>query len=104
MCGSNLRYQPLFPYERFEKDSQVKVKGGPKSILVLWLREDSFRGEPLARFTSLIEFLHIDSDKGNNIKIIGPNSSDILHDMFVETRKCQDVFCDKWPKLTNVAF
>jgi hypothetical protein len=101
------------PYEWFEKTSQDGQL--ERKVLILWLREDSFREEPLTKFSSLIEFLNQRRFSDNNIKIVGPFSSDILHDMAREAaRKFHDVTSDdhennksqwcNWPELKNVTF
>ena len=105
------------PYEWFEKtqNSQHEGKVATKRILIIWLREDSFREEPLTKFSSLFKFLNQHSFNENNIKIIGPYSSDMLHDMVRETaRKFHGIMCDdnenkkskwcNWPELENVTF
>ncbi|HUB65140.1 MAG TPA: hypothetical protein VL996_12000 [Methylocella sp.] len=106
------------PYEWFEKtsqDGQPEGKDATKRVLILWLREDFFREEPLTRFSSLFNFINNGNFNENNIRIIGPFSSDILHDMAREApRKLHGVACDEnknnssrscnWFELKNVIF
>jgi hypothetical protein len=106
----------LVPYERFEEIVQRGQDGGaPNSIIVLWLREDALRGEPLASLTALMDFLRQDGFDGSYIRIVGPFSSDILNNMVVEARKeapkVDNGVCDdngnkksRWPKLEYVKF
>jgi len=81
--------ETVIPYEWFDEASQ-QFQADKKRILVLWLNEDVFRGEPLRKLSGLKRFLFAD-DKSNvavkNLKLIGPYSSKMLRDMVDETRK-----------------
>ncbi len=113
----------IVPYERFEKVQQRRVpyqgQNLPRqSILVLWLKEEVLKGVPLQKLSGLIRFLRGQGDKiqdGQNIKILGPYSSDMLRDMVKEAGESIDVFSldekcrqkweqDNWPDLKNVQF
>jgi hypothetical protein len=97
-------------YERFEK--------GNASVLVLWLAEDALKGRPLQKVSDLIKFLNGHGQTINeqqNIKIVGPYSSDTLRDMVNEAggstaclsgteERVKDWKLDSWPSLRHVQF
>jgi hypothetical protein len=82
--------EPFVPFEWFENASQQESPQ-KKSVLVLWLREDDLKGHPLQKISELKAFLKVQCQ---NFKIIGPWSSDILHDMVSETRMFRNVSCN----------
>ncbi|MGB6175809.1 MAG: hypothetical protein WBF43_05610, partial [Methylocella sp.] len=106
------------PYEWFQKASQRSIPHGSqsapqKSILVLWLREEDLKEVPLRKISALKASLKVQEDQ--NIKIIGPFSSDILYDMANEARPWIDIAPqraeiektskrDNRPDLKNVQF
>ena len=113
----------VVPYERFEKVQQRRVpyqgQNLPRqSILVLWLKEEVLKGVPLKKLSGLMRFLRGQGDKtkeDQNIKILGPYSSDMLREMVNEAGESIDVFShdekcrqkwkqDNWPDLKNVQF
>jgi hypothetical protein len=55
--------ETVIPYEWFDEASQ-QFQADKKRILVLWLNEDVFRGEPLRKLSGLKRFLFAD-DKSN---------------------------------------
>ena len=57
----------IVPYERFSRSGQDE---GPKRIIVLWLTEDALTSEPLAWFSSLINFLHLGSYKVTILRLL----------------------------------
>ncbi len=76
-------------YEWFEEVSQ-RFQADKKHILVLWLNEEAFRGEPLRKLSGLKRFLYADSSTNgsdSSFKLIGPYSSNMLREMVDETRK-----------------
>ena len=71
-------------------------EGKSQSVLVLWLKEEALKDQPLQKLSSLIEFIHGEhSRKEHDIhtKIIGPHSSDTLKDM---VREARDPDVSKW--------
>ena len=78
--------------------------GKSQSVLVLWLKEEALKDQPLQMLSSLIEFIHGEhSRKEHDIhtKIIGPHSSDTLKDM---VREARDPDVSKWAELRDVQF
>jgi hypothetical protein len=64
--------------------------GKEKQILVLWLNERDFGGEPLRKLSGLKRFLYanaLSQPEGSSFKLIGPSSSALLEDMVKERRK-----------------
>ena len=105
------------PYERFQRASQRSIPHGSqsapqKNILVLWLEEEVLKDHPLQTISELKAFLKVQNDR---IKIIGPYTSDLLHDMVKEARPWIDIAPqgaeiektskrDNRPDLKNVQF
>jgi hypothetical protein len=101
---------PSVPYEWFDEASQSHP---PRSILVLWLEEESLKNDPLEKISKLKTFLRLQNDQ--KLKIIGPYTLDILRDMVKEACQFIDVLpqgkeCgtssnqDNRPDLKNVQF
>ena len=64
------------PYEWFDGSNRTK------SILVMWLEEESLKHHPFKNISEVKSFLHLQEDQ--NLKIIGPYTSGILRDMVNE--------------------
>ena len=87
---------PLVPYEWFQSRSLANEnldRNVQKDILVLWLNEADLKGHPLERLSSLIHLIRGQRgvkrcvpEDGKNFRIVGPFSSDLLHDMVNEAQ------------------
>lgn len=78
---------PSVPYEWFDEAPRqsfppMSQTPQPKSILLLWLEEESLKNRPLQKIYELKTFLNVQGNQ--KLKIIGPYTSDILHDMVLE--------------------
>jgi hypothetical protein len=84
--GSERQTTPI-SYEWFEEVSH-RYPENKKLVLVLWLNEDVFRGEPFQKLTGLERFLYGGERAGtaSSFKLLGPYSSNLLRDMVNETR------------------
>jgi hypothetical protein len=86
------RFKRLPDYERFKRPPdppEAKDNDLVDSVLVLWLKEDVLMHKPLTALNSLVGILHrdqnaVDRDQNPAPKIIGPSSSDMLHEMVGE--------------------
>ncbi len=102
------------PYEWFQPRSltdEYNNQSVRQKVLVLWLEEEALKDHPLINLSWLIQFIN-----GHNcgiedrkyIKIIGPYSSDMLHDIIKEARDYVDSSChdeqNKWPQLKYAQF
>ncbi|QBR72208.1 hypothetical protein CU048_14050 [Beijerinckiaceae bacterium] len=76
--------QSFVPFEWFEMPQHnLSVnRSSSRSILLLWLKEESLKKRPLQKVHELKTFLHMREDQ--RLKIIGPYSSDILQGMVRE--------------------
>ncbi len=74
--GSQITLLNIIPFEWLVSIDQSK------SVLLLWLNEDSFQGQPLTKLEDLKN-----SIKVNNFKIIGPATSTVLLDMIKENKE-----------------
>jgi hypothetical protein len=101
---------PVVPYEWFQPRGlayENSTQNGPQDILVLWLNEADLKGQPLSRLSSLIRKIRgyrgevCAPEDGKNIRIIGPFSSDFLHDMVNEAQSFVSPCINNdspWPK------
>ena len=73
----------ILPYEWLEKNSDQ----GQDKVLLLWLNDDSFQPQPLARLKCLIRYLE-SADPGQKLsfKVIGPAGSSNLFNMINELK------------------
>jgi hypothetical protein len=90
---------PAHDQEEAERDQKCIIAyewfsqlgwGKEKQILVLWLNEHDFGGEPLRKLSGLKRFLYanaLSQPEGSSFKLIGPSSSALLEDMVKERRK-----------------
>ncbi len=82
------RQETIIPYEWFGEGSQP-LQDDKKDVLVLWLNEEVFKGEPFRKLSELKQFLYAaaQTDQADGgFKLIGPYSSNLLRDMVAETR------------------
>jgi hypothetical protein len=113
--GSERQTTPI-SYEWFEEVSH-RFRESKKFVLVLWLNEEVFRGEPFLKLAGLERFLYGNERRGaaGSFKLLGPYSSNMLHDMVNETRKFtyappydkafgQLSGRDAWPDLDDAQF
>jgi hypothetical protein len=113
--GSERQTTPI-PYEWFEEVSH-RFPENKKLVLVLWLNEELFRGEPFRKLSGLERFLYGDERPGadGRFKLLGPYSSNMLRDMVSETLQFayappyEKAFGklggrDTWPDLTDAQF
>src|SRR5262249_39581423 len=80
--------ETVIPYEWVGELSQ-RSQEAEKLVLVVWLNEQDFRGEPFRKLSELEQFLHSDERRTGadaSFKLIGPYSSAVLRDMVAETR------------------
>ncbi|WGJ14839.1 hypothetical protein QEV83_00505 [Methylocapsa sp. D3K7] len=101
---------PVVPYEWFQPRGFADPT---QDILVMWLNEADLQGQPLARLSSLIRKIRgyrgeicVPVD-GKNFRIVGPFSSDLLHDMVNEAQASESP-CPEyeahWPQLKEAQF
>jgi hypothetical protein len=113
--GSERQTTPI-PYEWFEEVSH-RFPENKKLVLVLWLNEELFRGEPFQKLSGLERFLYGGERAGtaSSFKLLGPYSSNLLRDMVNETRNFayappydkafgQLAGRDTWPDLADAQF
>lgn len=107
---------PIVPYEWFQPRgpaNENSTQNGPQDILVLWLNEADLKGQPLSRLSSLIRKIRgyrgevCVPEDGKNFRIVGPFSSDLLHDMVNEAQSfaspCPE-YDAHWPQLKEAQF
>lgn len=70
------------PYEWFDEMFKNQDKDQRKSVLVVWLQEESLKHRPLQKILDLKTFLNLQN--GQRLKIVGPYTSGILLDMVKE--------------------
>ena len=115
---------PVVPYEWFQPRGlayENSTQMGPQDILVLWLNEADLKGQPLSRLSSLIRKIRgyrgevCVPEDGKNFRIVGPFSSDLLHDMVNEAQSFVSPCINNdspwpqdnnshWPQLNAVQF
>ena len=113
--NGSVRQSTPIPYEWFEEVSHRYPEN--KLVLVLWLNEDIFRGEPFQKLSGLERFLYGGERTGaaGSFKLLGPYSSNLLRDMVNETRDFayappydrafgQLAGRDTWPDLADAQF
>lgn len=67
----------IVPYEWFKRVPEAAEN--KTKILIVWLKEDILVRRPLTTLSSFVSLLN--RHDGKNIKIVGPFSSDLLHEM-----------------------
>jgi hypothetical protein len=82
----------IVPYEFFEKASQPDQEAN-KSVLVLWLKEEALKNQPLQTLSNLTKIINKQGYSSNKFRIIGPYASDMLHEMVTEGQTLNPLAC-----------
>ncbi|MGO9577891.1 MAG: hypothetical protein ACLP2P_00615 [Desulfobaccales bacterium] len=95
-AGSEISLSTILPYEWFVLENQKKHK---ESVLLLWINDDVFQEEPLAKLAIFSELLNQLRDQLRNqgnqnsleFKVIGPAGSTTLHEMIKELQAATEL-------------